>query len=114
MAEYYKGAAAATKANIKASAGRVLTFRVTNINAAVRYFQIHNKATAPAGADTALRSYIIPAGTATAPASLTLDLDYLVDGIRCDTGIGFAISTTDTTFTDSATASEHIVDINFN
>jgi hypothetical protein len=115
MAEYYKNAGAATKANIKTTPGNVTSFRVTNVNAAIRYFQIHDKATAPAGSDTALRSWVVPAGTATVPTVLMLGRDYLTEqGIKCLTGVGFAVSTTDTTFTDSATAAEHSVEVNYN
>lgn len=113
MAEYYKNAGAATKANIKNSAGRVTGIRVTNVNAAVRYFQIHDKATAPAAAETAVRSYLVPAGTATVPGLLVLNQADLQDYISCTLGIGFAIGTTDTTFTDSATAAEHLIHVNF-
>jgi hypothetical protein len=115
MAEYYKNAAAATKDVVKASAGRVYSLRATNTNAAARYIQLHNKATAPAAADTALRSWVIPAGSAAAPAVLELGPDYFApEGyISLGTGIGFAISTTDTTFTDSATAAEHRIEINY-
>lgn len=111
--EYYKNAGAATKANIKAAAGQVSSIRVTNANAALRYFQLHDKATAPAAADTALRSWITPAGTATVPTVLILNRENFDDCVRFGTGIGFAVSTTDTTFTDSATAAEHVVEVNY-
>lgn len=108
-----KDAGSATKANAKASTGVVYSFRVTNANAAVRYFQIHDKASAPAGTDTALRYFLIPAGTATQPAVLQLDPSYLASNINCSLGVSWAISTTATTFTDSATASDHTVDLNY-
>lgn len=109
----YKNAGAATKANIKASAGNVLSLRFTNANAAVRFLQLHNKATAPAGTDTAQRSFLVPAGTTTQPAVLELDINYFAFAANFTTGIGWAVSTTDTTFTDSATASDHTIDLNY-
>lgn len=103
----YQENGSVTKANIKASAGNVYSIRVTNTNAAVRYFQLHNKATAPAAGETAQASYLIPAGTATNPGVLELLSTFFAPSAYFATGIGWAISTTDTTFTDSATASEH-------
>ena len=96
----------ATKAVVKASAGNVFKFHATNDNAAVRYFQLHNKATAPAGTDVPVLSKKIPAGTATAPGWIEFEFKY---GEAFATGIGWAISTTQATFTDSATATEHEV-----
>lgn len=103
----YQEAGSVTKANIKSVAGNVYFIRVTNTNAAVRYFQLHNKSTAPAAAETAQLSFLVPAGTATAPGILMLGINELASSEYFSTGIGWAISTTDTTFTDSATASEH-------
>ncbi len=109
----YKDKGTVTKAFIKASAGSVFSLRVTNTNAAVRYFQLHNKATAPVAADTASRYFLIPAGTATAPGVLSLDNTYFSPSWYLGTGISWAISTTSDTFTDSATAGEHTYDINY-
>lgn len=103
----YKDAGSVTKAVIKAAAGNVLSLRFTNINAAVRYLQLHNKATAPAAAETAQQYYIIPAGTSTAPGVLELGTEHFAPTEYFATGIGWAVSTTATTFTDSATANEH-------
>lgn len=109
----YKDAGTVTKANIKASAGNVFSFYITNENAAVRYFQLHNKATAPAAAETAQLYFPIPAGTAAAPTVLIIGVDFFAPSERFATGIGWAISTTATTFTDSATASEHDVTVRY-
>lgn len=103
-----------TKANIKGFPGNVLSFDVTNVNAAVRYFQLHNKATAPAGTNVPIYSLAIPAGTATNPGRLTLGRDFFTAaGTYFSTGVGFAVSTTLATFTDSATASEHNVAVHY-
>lgn len=101
-----------TKANIKASAGYVFSLYAINRNAAVRYIQLHNKATAPAGTDVPLQSFPVPAGTTNNPGVLVLD-DTFFDSARYSTGIGWAISTTEATFTDSATASDTSVEIHY-
>lgn len=98
--------ATVTKKLIKATPGNVVRVVFINRNASVRYGQIHNKATAPAGADVPVISLPIPGGTTDAPGVLSIDVpetDYN------STGMGWAISTTEATFTDSATASEHSV-----
>lgn len=99
-----------TKANIKSSAGNVHSAYISNDSATVRYFQIHNKATAPAAADVPLMSIKIPAGSANNPGTLFLDETFFL-GKYCTLGIGWAVSTTFATFTDSATNTEHIVEI---
>lgn len=97
---------AATKANVKAAAGNIVRVIFTNTNAAVRYGQIHNKATAPAGTDVPIISLPIPGGSVNSPGILSVDLP---ESQAFATGIGWAISTTVATFTDSATASDHSV-----
>lgn len=101
---------AVTKANIKASAGNVFKLHFTNTNAAVRYGQLFNKATAPAAADTALMDFIIPGGTAAVPGYVEYTVPF---GAQFGTGIGWAVSTTAVTFTDAATASEHTVHVEY-
>lgn len=103
-----------TKNFIKSSAGNVISTYITNDNATVRYFQLHNKATAPAGTDVPQLSFKIPAGTANNPGVLILDDTFFTKaGNYFSTGIGWAVSTTFATFTDSATNTEHIVVVNF-
>ncbi len=103
-----------TTANIKASAGNVFSIYITNANAAVRYFQLHNKATAPAGTNVPIYSFPVPAGTANNPGVLILDDSFFTKaGVNFATGIGWAISTTYATFTDSATNTEHITFIHW-
>lgn len=104
----YKNLGAATKANIKASAGNVYAIYVTNNNAAKRYFQLHNKATAPAATDVPQNVWDLPIG-----ATLVLDSSYFSPSEYFATGIGFAISTTESTFTDSATASDHTTRVRY-
>jgi hypothetical protein len=109
----YQQSASVTKANIKATPGNVYSFRITNGNAAVRYFQLHNKSSAPAAADTAQLYFVVPAGTATAPGVLQLSTADLAPSENFTTGIGWAISTTATTFTDSATAGDHNTNVRY-
>lgn len=92
--------------SVKASPGQLLSVVATNENAAVRYLQIHNKASAPASSETAVVSYIIPAGTTAAPGRIQLNMaDFGNNGIHLSTGIALGISTAIDTFT-AATAGE--------
>lgn len=82
----------ATTANAKATAGILKGFRVSNVNAAIRYFQIYNttSATTPV-----LMSFPIPAGSATVPAILDVGEDILgANGYYMSTGITWGLSTT--------------------
>lgn len=109
----YADAGTVTKANILNATGSVFSVRVTNVNAAARYFQLHNKATAPAAGETAQQYFVVPAGSATVPGILQLDSSYFASSEFFAAGIGWAISTTMTTFTDSATANEHTVKVRY-
>ncbi len=93
--------------SVKGSAGYLLAVETTNENAAVRFLQFHNKATAPANPDVPVYSMPIPAGTANVPGRLRLTSDDLGPGGRYfSTGIAVGISSTKATFT-AATATEH-------
>lgn len=93
--------------SVKASAGNIKSLSVSNINAAVRYLQVHNKATAPAGGDTAIFSFVIPAGTATAPGVREIGTEFFGEGgYYLSTGIAIGISTVAATFT-AATTTDH-------
>lgn len=110
LLEKYQDAGSATKANVKTASGRVRAIRITNTNAAARYFQLHNKATAPVATDVSDMYFIIPAGTAASPGILDLRTDFFGDtGRAYTTGIGWAVSTTASAFTDLATAADHTV-----
>lgn len=103
-----------TKALIKSSVGRVYSIAISNDNIATRYFQLHNKATAPSATDAPLYSFKVPGGDANNPGTLIFDQPFFtLAGKEFSTGIGWAISTTLATFTDSATASEHIVIVHY-
>lgn len=93
----------------KAAPGNLLSIRATNINAAIRYLQIHNKASAPSGGDSATISIPIPAGTSTAPSVVQLGNEFFGNnGLYLSTGISIGISTAATTFT-AATTTDHVV-----
>lgn len=99
-----------TAAAIKGSAGNVFKILATNANAAARWFQLHNKATIPLATEVPLRSWKIPAGTANNPGYVEFEFKY---ANAFSTGIGFALSTTQATFTDAATASESTVTVEY-
>lgn len=93
--------------SVKASAGNLFSITCSNINAAVRYLQIHNKASAPANPNVPIISLPIPAGSATSPGYLSLTReDFGQGGIYLSTGIAIGISTTEATFT-AATTTDH-------
>lgn len=94
--------------SVKATAGNFLSFTVSNKNAADRYFQIHDKATAPASGETAKLSFLVPAG-----GIRTEGKDFFGEGgINFATGIAVGISTVAATFTASTTT-DHITNGTF-
>lgn len=98
---------------VKTSPGNLLSVRVSNINAAVRYLQIHNKASAPTSGNSPVFSFVIPAGSSTAPSIIELDRGFFgSNGQYLDTGIAIGISTAADTFT-AATTTDHIVNGTF-
>ncbi len=99
-----------TKKAVKATAGNVYSISAHNDNAAVRYLQIHNKATVAAGTDVPVWSIAIPPAIGGTPgfANITAE-DLGLAGYALSLGFSWAISTTRNTFTDSATASEHTI-----
>lgn len=97
-----------TTLNVKASSGNVKSLYCHNSNAAARYIQLHNTATTPAGAAVPLMTFLIPAA-----GSVLIDGSFLGDnGYNFSTGIAFAYSTTEGTYT-AATAGEQFTQIMF-
>lgn len=95
--------------NSKATAGLLMAVTVANFNTAVRYLQIYNSTGSTSGTPVAV--FPIPAGSATAPAIQTFgDTFFTRDGVYLSTGITWAISTTQATYT-AATASDHNIDV---
>ena len=99
-----------TAVNLQATQTNLLHFLVTNANAAVRYAQFHNKSTTPVATNVPVMSYLIPAGTATVPGFVEFQFD---PGAQFGMGLGFSLSTTQGTFTNSATATDHTVHVEF-
>ena len=52
----------ATGVVVKAAAGQIYNLHCANINAAVRYLKLYDKATAPTAADTPIMTIPLPAG----------------------------------------------------
>ena len=101
-----------TNANAKSTSGNLFGFSVTNENAAKRYFQLFNKSTQPSGGDTPIYSFPLPAGSGTVPSITTIGENFFgLSGKNFSSGISWGVSTTNATFTDSATASEHNVHV---
>lgn len=102
-----------TKKNVKSSAGCVYSVQVFNFGSTLGYFQLHNKATAPAGSDTPLSGCVwpVPPGNSLVPGFLSLTPQDLVSNNYHTTGIGWALSAALSTFTDSLTATDFIVNI---
>ncbi len=98
----------ATTANAKATAGILKGFSVSNINAAIRYFQIFNTT----GATTpVLLSIPISAGSATLATTINIGEDVLgANGLYLSTGITWGISTTKDSYV-AATAADHNVNL---
>jgi len=94
--------------NIKATPGNVKSVCCHNVSGGDRYFQLHNTATTPSGGAVPARTYYVPAG-----GVLELTGTYFGEqGINFSTGIAFAVSTTEATYT-AATATDHITEVNY-
>lgn len=88
--------------NVKATPGNVYSLYCDNLNAAVRYLQLHNTATTPAGGAVPLMTFKIPA-----TSTLVLGTDFFtLAGENFSTGIAFAFSTTEGTYTAGAAADQ--------
>lgn len=75
---------------VKTSAGWVGYIIVTNVNAAVRYLHLYNKASAPTlGTDTPVMTVPLPGGATGGGAIISMPV-----GIEFNVGIALAITTT--------------------
>lgn len=105
----FTNSAATTNAtSTKASAGTVWSVQASNINAAVRYLKLYNKASAPTvGTDVPVLTIPLPAGS-------VAQVDGGSNGIRFGTGIAWAL-TAGAADSDTAAvaASEHKVCISY-
>ena len=81
--------ASTNSTNVKGSAGQVCFIYASNINAAVRYLKLYNKATAPTvGTDVPVATLAIPGTTTGGILNITVPL-----GLVFSTGIGFSLNT---------------------
>lgn len=82
-------AATTNATSVKASAGQVGFIFAVNLNAAVRYLKLYNKASAPTvGTDTPIATLPIPASTTGAGFVLPIP-----GGVNFSTGIAYATTT---------------------
>jgi hypothetical protein len=92
--------------NVKATSGNVFAVKCHNINAAARYLQLHNTATTPGGGAVPFLTFLIPASS-----ERVIGAEFFSSqGIHFDTGIAFAFSTTEATYT-AGTAAEQMTDV---
>lgn len=88
--------------NVKATSGNVFSMYCRNLNAAVRFIQLHNTATVPVNGNVPRLSFQLPA-----TAAVIFGADFFTQfGINFSTGIAFAFSTTDSTLTLGAAADQ--------
>lgn len=112
LTPYKLNSAASTNAtSLKASAGILGFAVVTNTNAAVRYFKLYNKASAPTvGTDTPVQVYGIPGATTGGGIAIPLP----EKGLGFSTGIAFAIVTgAADADTNAVAANEVIVNLGY-
>lgn len=83
---YHLISAASTNAtSVKSSAGLIGTITVSNASAAVKYFKLYNKATAPAvGTDVPIMTLLVPAGQTVVYSN--------AQGLRIPLGIAIALT----------------------
>lgn len=82
-------AASTNATSLKASAGTLYFLYAVNLNAAVRYLKLYNKASAPTvGTDTPVATLPIPASATGAGFVLPMD-----PGMDFSTGIAYAVTT---------------------
>lgn len=82
-------AATTNATSVKGSAGQVYNIQCFNVNAAVRYLKLYNKATAPTvGTDVPVKTLAIPGNTAGSGFVIAWP-----QGVAFDTGIAFALTT---------------------
>lgn len=104
----YKLVSAATTnaTSVKASAGNVYMITASNVNAAVRYLKLYNKASAPTvGTDVPVFTFAIPGNTAGAGTNIPVP----TVGLNFSTGIALALTTEATDAGSTGVALSEIV-----
>lgn len=98
-------AASTNATSVKGSAGQVYGWFCSNVNAAVRYLKLYNKATSPTvGTDTPVMTIAIPGNTAGAGCTVEF-----TNGIAFGTGIALALTTEATDAGSTGVAASEIV-----
>lgn len=93
--------------NVKSTAGNVIAVMVRNLNAAERFFQLHNTATTPGGGAVPLVSIPVPGN-----GLIILGSDFFAKGgVFFSTGIAYGFSTTQGTYTAGTAADQfnHVI-----
>ena len=109
MPLFSKNASGSDTFLVKAGSATLKAVQATNINAAIRYLQIFDKATAPVNTDVPVISVPIPAGSATNASIVEHNETFWgTAGYSFSLGLGVAISTAAASLT-TATASDHHV-----
>lgn len=104
LSPLFISAASTNGTSVKASAGVVYGIIAFNLNAAVRYLKIYNKASAPTvGTDTPVMTVPIPAATTGAGFSFNVPC-----GFDLSTGLAFALTTAAATADTGAVAASEI------
>lgn len=103
-------AATTNATSVKASAGQVYGWTITNVNAAARFVKLYNKATAPTvGTDVPVMTILVPGGTTGGQAVFSSP-----HGITFGTGIALAItSAVGDADTGAVAANEIVVNLLF-
>lgn len=101
-------AATTNATNVKAAAGQLYHLQVNNINAAVRYLKLYNKASAPTvGTD-------VPVQTIAVPAAGQVSVNFGIVGLAFPLGISFALTTGVADADVAAVAvNEHVVNLSY-
>jgi len=98
----FQNLGANTTLNVKAAAGNVFSIKVHNINAAARYFQLHNTSTTPSAAAVPFLTFLIPA-----QSERTVGTEFFTEqGVHFDSGIAFAFSSTEATYTAASSTDQ--------
>lgn len=91
----FKNLGANATLNVKSSAGTVFSLSCANANAASRYIQLHNTTTVPGGGAVPIFSFLVTSGN-----QIVIGTDFFTnEGVAFATGIAFAFSTTQNTYT---------------
>ena len=98
--------------NAKSGAGLLQSFTVSNVGATLVWFQIYNSTGTTTGSP--LLSFPVPAGSATVPGILSISSPFFSsNGLYFSTGITWAISTVQSTYT-AGTAANYNINLIYN